>query len=306
MNSQRRSGEKILNQRLRQIERIIRRVAYRRRLQEDEIDELRSRVLLKLVQGDFAILRQHRSEASFESYLTVVVQRILLDYRTEEWGRWRASNRARRLGPQAVDLDRRIHRDGLEPAEAIQDLLIRGCPLTQEELEKLVVALPSRLKRCRAGAAAEDLDRLPAIDATESRLEATERRRTGARLKEVLGQILSDLPKDDRTLLGLRFSRGWTVRRIADVHCQEARALYRRFDRILQQIRRELEKTGLCRNTVAFALDGPEFEFSLHMCPTFPLDEPVTQPVTLQCWKTNPSESSGTSSQLNVGPFIAR
>lgn len=45
-------------------------------LQPEDIEDLAADILLQLVSGDYAVLRQFRGEASLASYLTVVARRI--------------------------------------------------------------------------------------------------------------------------------------------------------------------------------------------------------------------------------------
>ena len=94
-------------------------VARRHRLRGDALDEFRSLAFLKLVEHDYAVLRRFEGASSLRTYLTVVLQRVLLDYRNREWGRWRASAAASRIGPVAVRLERLVTRDGLTPEEAV-------------------------------------------------------------------------------------------------------------------------------------------------------------------------------------------
>ncbi|MGH9349313.1 MAG: hypothetical protein ACRD26_18815, partial [Vicinamibacterales bacterium] len=104
------------------VERVVSEVARRQRVSGDALAEFRSLVFMKLVEHDYTVLRRFHGDSSLRTYLTVVVQRVLLDYRNREWGRWRASAAAHRLGPLAVRLERLVARDGLTLAEAMAAL----------------------------------------------------------------------------------------------------------------------------------------------------------------------------------------
>ena len=110
MKGTRRHGEELLSQRLGQIEEIVRAVAAQHRLSFEERQELYSMTMLKMVQDDCAILRNFQGRSRWRTYLMVIVQRVLLDYRVKKWGRWRPCARAQRLGKTAIALDRRINR----------------------------------------------------------------------------------------------------------------------------------------------------------------------------------------------------
>ena len=72
---------------------------------------------LKLIDDDYQILRGFRERSSLRTYLSTVVERLFLDYRIRQWGKWRPSAQARRAGALAVRLEALLHRDGV-PFEA--------------------------------------------------------------------------------------------------------------------------------------------------------------------------------------------
>lgn len=263
MRKARKQGEELFTRYFRQIEKIVGAVAARQRLSADESQELYSLVMLKLVQDDYAILRGFQGKSSWSTYLTVVVQRVLLDHRVKEWGRWRPCAVARRLGTTAVELDRRINRDGLEPAEAIREMLARGVDETAGELERLAERIPrSPPRRCiRSGS--ERLQALADRETADQRVEAAERRRVAASLNAALASALRDLPDQERELLDLRFGQGFTVRRIAASRNLAERPLYRRFESILRRLRRRLERIGLSWSEVSLTVEGRDVDLEI-------------------------------------------
>ncbi len=264
MKDTRRLGEELFSQRFRQLEKIVRAVAAHRRLSADEGQELYGLVMLKVVQDDYALLRRFQGKSRWGTYLTVIVQRVLLDHRVKEWGRWRPSAKARRLGPSAVLLDRWINRDRLEPAEAVRRLSACGVGETAGELERLAEHIPRRTRR-RLVSGDKHLRKLVDPEKTDLRVDAAERRRAAVHLNETLVSAFRDLSESERDLLDLRFVRGWTVRRIADSRDLETRPLYRRFERLLRRLRRRLERVGLCWRDVVAVLDGPDTDLELDL-----------------------------------------
>src|SRR5262245_42612463 len=97
------------------IRQLVRGTARRHRLSESERQDFESWVWVRLMDNDFHVIRQFRGQSSFATYLRVVLQRAVLDYRAAKWGKWRPSARARRLGAKAVALERLITRDGVSP-----------------------------------------------------------------------------------------------------------------------------------------------------------------------------------------------
>src|SRR3954467_14400544 len=84
------------------IESVIRFVCRRRGLRADDAEEFAAALRPRLVQSDYEILRKYEGRASIQTYLTVVIQRLALDYQAARWGRWRPSAMARAAGPAAV------------------------------------------------------------------------------------------------------------------------------------------------------------------------------------------------------------
>lgn len=129
---------------LAEVTRVVRLVARRDRLTDDEADELRSLTYLKLLQDSRVFERfQHRS--SFATYLAVVVRRLLIDERIRRHGKRRRGKHGwatlRQFVPEseAADLaDSRARSDGsvLEGHQRAQAAAARGA------LYAAVAALP--------------------------------------------------------------------------------------------------------------------------------------------------------------------
>jgi hypothetical protein len=84
----------------------------RHRLSPDESEDFRSEVRLHCSQRDFDLLRRFEGRSSLQTYLTVVISRLFLDYRNRLWGRWRPSIEAKRLGPSAIPIEPLVAHDG--------------------------------------------------------------------------------------------------------------------------------------------------------------------------------------------------
>src|SRR2546423_8721210 len=70
------------------IDRVIAFISRRQRLDQVESEEFGSIVKLKLVENDYAIVRKFEGRSHFATFITIVVQRMLLDYRIHHWGKW--------------------------------------------------------------------------------------------------------------------------------------------------------------------------------------------------------------------------
>lgn len=85
------------------------------------------------------------------TYLTVVIERLCIDHLRGEWGGWRPSALARRLGPAAVLLETLVYHERLALDAAIATLrLTHGARETERQLHALFRRLPCRPARTRS------------------------------------------------------------------------------------------------------------------------------------------------------------
>ncbi len=238
------SGEKLFEEAKDAIESALRFVAFRRRLGPAEFQELRSFVMLKLVENDFSRLRKHQSHGSLAAYLSVVVHRLYLDDQIERWGKWHPSAEAQRRGGTAVALEQLVYRDGYEIGEAVEHIAIRGdSACSREELLSLAYTLPVRH---RARLVAEDQLRGEATNAPPLDLiERREREVFVQKLQDELVRAVAALDGDDRIVLEMRYRDRQTVPQIAQTLGLDAKPLYARIRRLLQRVRARLECAGL-------------------------------------------------------------
>lgn len=105
---------------------VIRDLGRRYHLSRDEREEFAGNVNLRLMDGDYAVLRQFQGRSSLSTYLRTVITRQFLDARAKAWGRWHPSADALRLGPTAVALEQLIARQRLPLEQAIATMRSRG------------------------------------------------------------------------------------------------------------------------------------------------------------------------------------
>src|SRR5258708_2977492 len=77
-----------------------------------DAEDFGSFVKLKFVESDYAVLTKFEGRSSLRTYLTIVIQRLFLDYRISAWGKWRPSAEAKRGGALAMFLEQLLARDG--------------------------------------------------------------------------------------------------------------------------------------------------------------------------------------------------
>jgi RNA polymerase sigma factor (sigma-70 family) len=239
------------------IERVIAYTAARHRLSRPDRDEFASYARLKLIDDDYRILRQFGGRAKLTTYLTTVVERLFLDFRVSQWGKWRPSSEARRLGPLAIQLERLVTRDRLTRDEAFEQLQSAlPEPPTRDELEDLYARLPVRLPKQMVS---EDvLMNVPVAGShPEEQLLTDARAVPWKRAITALKAAIAALDPAERTVIVLRYQGGLTVSRIATMLNLEAKPLYRRIERVNAQLRMALEAAGVSAEDVHELLQEP-------------------------------------------------
>jgi RNA polymerase sigma factor (sigma-70 family) len=220
---------------------VIRDVCRTHRLQNPDAQDFAQSVHLRLIERDYDIFERFDGRGSLRGYLTVVVTRLLLDWRNAVQGKWRPTAVARRFGPVAIALDRLINRDGTAIDEAVSLLQARGAAATIAALRDLADRLPRRPRRRFVPDAALTEQAEPFRDPIETREAAVARRHSHA----VLARACRQLDADDRRLIALRFHRSCSVQQIGRLLEVDPRRLYRRFDRTFRALRSALREAGV-------------------------------------------------------------
>lgn len=240
-------GRKLFEAHYSLVEELIRFLSRRHRLGTDEREDFTSYAMLKLVENDYARLRKYRGNSSFRTYLTVVMQRLFLDYRIQKWGKWRPSTTAQRLGATAVALETLLYRDGIDFHEAREMLLTRtDTALSGEALWGLAIELPYRERAKHVDDALENVG-VPGCEGyVANRENATLSQNVESRLVEESGRLTAE----ERVILKMRFDEGKSVPEIALALNLKPKALYAKIGRLLKRLRTALEASGVSWNAL--------------------------------------------------------
>jgi DNA-directed RNA polymerase specialized sigma24 family protein len=79
----------------------------------------------------------------------------------------------------------------------------------------------------------------------DARLEAAERGALWRQAAATLEAVSQTLPAEDRVLLRMRFWQGLAVADIAEILKLDAKPLYRRYERLLRDLRHKLAEHGI-------------------------------------------------------------
>jgi RNA polymerase sigma factor for flagellar operon FliA len=239
------------------VERVIAFVVARRRLRAADAEEFASHVKIKLIENDYAVLRKFEGRSSLRTYLTVVVQRLLIDYCAATLGRWRPSAEARRAGEVGILLEQLLRRDGYSFDEACEILITNHqLAVDRADLERLAALLPARSKRQFEGDQSLE-DHPNSAPGAEELVDRTERSAIAGRVSAALKQFIAGAEPQDRLILVLRFADQRKVPEIAALLRIDQKRLYRRLDELLHEMRIRLHDDGIEADEALALFDDP-------------------------------------------------
>ena len=233
------------------IERIVGALARRYGMGVDDAAELSSAIKLRIVEDDYAVFRKFRGESALSTYLTVVIAMMAREHRVAERGRWRPSAASQRIGPVAVKLETLVAQKGYALAEAGEIMRSRGeTTLSDRQLGDLLRQLPRRAPLRPVEVGAEPLHAAPAGDDAEARVLTAEASARRASVEKLLEETLATLPLEDRLLLKLRFWQEASIADAARILGVEQRPLYRRIEKLMNDLRARLAGAGITLDQV--------------------------------------------------------
>lgn len=233
----------LLLQKLPEIERLVASICRRSGMDADAIEEFEAEVKLRLVEKDYAILRAFQGRSSFSVYMAAVIKRMLLDRHNHEWGKWRPSADAQRLGPVAVELERLLYRDkrSMEEAAVLLAGMYEGA--SRSELDRLATLIPRRTRRVKV-----DVEEAAAVSVSPA--DRSVAGQLAQRISAVVVAFIDRLPEDEQLLLLLRFHATMTVAQIARALKLDQQVLYRQLYRHFAALRTELMNAGIAADDV--------------------------------------------------------
>ncbi|MGH9459422.1 MAG: sigma-70 family RNA polymerase sigma factor [Thermoanaerobaculia bacterium] len=258
-----REAQELYLRHLPRLERIVR-VACRRRPAGIDPEDFESIVKLRFIEDDYAIVRKFHGRSSFSTYMTIVVERMLLDQRMRQWGKWRPSAEARRLGDVAVRLEEMMRRDGLSFEEASKLIAWDLVDVSRRELDRIGTVLATRHGRLKP-AGKPPWDSEATVDGTEVERTAfqRERERVASRVAGTLERAIAGLEPEERLLLKLRYHEELNATDIARTLGISSKVLYRRMSRVLRALRDALEAEGLDKAAAQDLLEHGAERFAL-------------------------------------------
>lgn len=229
------------------IDRILSALARRHALNADDAADLCSWGKARLVESDYAALAKFRGESSLPTYLTVVLSMYAREYLARERGRWRPSAAAKRRGALGIKLEALVVRSGLPVHVAAQMLRSAGdTTLSDAELARIAAQFPPRASR-QPVRDPSFIDSVEADDAADVLVDDDERKQREASVRAALAEALNTLTAEDALIVRLHCMEGISLADVARGLSLPQKPLYRRLTRLLETLRRELERRGVTR-----------------------------------------------------------
>jgi RNA polymerase sigma factor for flagellar operon FliA len=232
--------ERLLLKHLDEIDQLVRTWGRRRHLSPAEQEDFAGFVRLRLIEDDYAVLRKFQERSTLWTYLSSVIGRLSLDYCAEQWGRWRPSAVADRLGPEAVALERLVTRDGHTLDEAIAIVRAGNPNLAEAQLRAIWARLPEKARAVHVGE--EAAAGVSGVENSDAGVEDAARQRETARLDHALHAAFAQIAPQDRLLIALRYDQGLSIVEIAKLMQSTVPTLHRRLDKSLKHLRASLQQ----------------------------------------------------------------
>jgi RNA polymerase sigma factor for flagellar operon FliA len=225
-----------------------------------DAEDFTSFVQVKLMENDYAILRDFRGGSELKTYLAAVVGRQFASHRREERGRWRPSAEARRQGQLAIELERLVWHEGYTLGQAGEKLRTAGRTTDSDtELARLLARLPHRDPlRPRPVGPTWPLDDIPGSSNTDERVDRAKAEARRKQMMDALARAMGQLEQEDQLIFRMRFGDGYTLADVGRALGLEQKPLYRRVGRLRFRLRKLLESEGLRADDVRDLLDGAE------------------------------------------------
>jgi RNA polymerase sigma factor (sigma-70 family) len=230
-----------------------------------DAEDFVSAVRIELMENDYATLRLYEGRSSLSTFLTVVIQRFLIDERNRKGGRWRPSREAERLGEAGIVLERIVRRERRTLDEALP--IVRGIDptVTRERLAEMERRLPARPGPVRLVELDASEEEVAGAERADEGMMAAEQERLSERVSTVVRTALEAMPLEDRMIVRFHFGQSMTIADIAGLLQLPQRPLYRRLEALLQRFRTAFQSAGLRIEDVRDLLGDVtrELDFSL-------------------------------------------
>lgn len=230
---------------------------------ENEALELANKVLDKLREKDYKILKQFKGKAKLSTYITAVISNQAVDMVRRKKGRGREKERAKKIGPLGERIYELVFAAGMDVPAAFSELRSKfSFSGSMEEVE--AIAAKIRGKRLPAagvpswqgnrvvkeGVRNMETGELIIADRHSNPEDITIEAQRLQKLKEVTDSIISQLKGEERLILRMRFpvsedEKPKDIEQIAGLLGISRKAVYNRLSRVLAKCRDNITRIGV-------------------------------------------------------------
>src|SRR5262249_50271643 len=168
-----------------------------------------------------------------------------------QWGKWRPSAEAKRIGPPAILLERLVSRDGWSIEQAAETMRVNHGIVLDETLRALCVKLEQRRPARQLVEEEQALDVPSSAPGPDANVVRAEQGFLAKRVQTALERARQLLDPEERLILRMRFEDSVPVADIARALHLNQRRLYRTIERLLARIGQSLEAEGISRADVS-------------------------------------------------------
>ena len=226
-----------------------------------DAEDFTQTVNAKLLEDECAILRQFRGDSNLSTYLNIVVHRIFIDQCVHEHGKWRPSADAKRIGPIAAELERRVQWEGETIDDAVRQTAAAHPDVPHTDIEQIAESVRQKQRRRTTVPLDETIELiLTAREHADVLVMTHFRKDVRERTRSALTKHLQTLPPHDRLILQLQFESGMHISDIARRLGVDQKPLYRRREQLFRDLRSALEEEGISADDIRDLLEHPDDE----------------------------------------------
>lgn len=249
-------SRKVFEENFKTIEEAIRLVCARKNIRGEEAEEFSSHVQCKIVEDDYKVLKSFQGRSSLKTYIFTVVNRILVDRHRESAGRWRPSEKARKMGETAQRLEELLYRHDHSLDEAYKILTVNHkVPMDAEQVRDLARQLPERPQRGPRRAVINRLEEIPANDSSLETTLLSGQRKTLEKIDEIVQDLSGSFSDEDRLILKMKFEDALNSSLIARTLHRERHYVERRVKWMLAKFKEGMLARGLKKEDIKEVMD---------------------------------------------------
>jgi RNA polymerase sigma factor (sigma-70 family) len=250
-------------------------VCRRNRLSATEADDFKSDVRLHFLENNYEVLKRFEGRCALATYVTVVVQRVFFDWRNRQWGRYRPSSEAKRLGPTAILLERLVVRDGWTVDQSLEMLRVNHQVEIDDTLREFCNTLTARVPARRLVSEDDASEVASPGPSADNNVLLAERDFLAKRVQAALERARQSLPAMDRLILKMRFDDRMAVSDIARALHLEQRPMYRTIEGLLKAVGAAMLAEGISRADIDALFASPTVEWGERERPAGSTDGPA-------------------------------